>query len=115
MPENDIAPQRKRLGRIVSISIIAGSLIAGLIVVYETNKHPRTDDAEIFANFIGIAPQVDGPITQITVKDNAFVKQGELLFELDSRPYVYALQKARSDLNTLEGQIIDQRGPLLHR
>jgi membrane fusion protein, multidrug efflux system len=109
MPENDIAPQRKRLGRIVSISIIAAALITGLIVVYETNKHPRTDDAEVFANFIGIAPQVDGPITQITVKDNAFVKQGELLFEMDSRPYVYALQKARSDLSTLEGQIVDQR------
>ncbi|HEX4022059.1 MAG TPA: HlyD family efflux transporter periplasmic adaptor subunit [Acidobacteriaceae bacterium] len=109
MPENDTAPQRKRLGRIVSISIIAGALITGLMVVHETNEYPRTDDAEVFANFIGIAPQVDGPITQLAVQDNAFIKQGGLLFEIDPRPYEYALQKARSDLNTLEGQIIDQR------
>jgi multidrug efflux system membrane fusion protein len=74
-----------------------------------TNRYPRTDDAEIFANFIGIAPQVDGPITRLAVQDNAFVKQGNLLFEIDPRPYQYALQKARSDLNTLEGQIVDQR------
>jgi len=109
MPEIDIAPQHKRLGRIVSISIIAGSLITGLIVIHKTNMSPRTDDAEVFANFIGIAPQVDGPITQLAVKDNAFVKQGGLLFEIDPRPYEYALQRARSDLDTLEGQIVDQR------
>ena len=109
MPENDPTAPSKRLGRIVSISIIAAALITGLLVIDETNKFPRTDDAEIFANFIGIAPQVDGPITQLAVQDNAFIKQGNLLFEIDPRPYEYALQKATSDLNTLEGQIVDQR------
>jgi multidrug efflux system membrane fusion protein len=109
MPESDTAPHRKPLGRIVSISIIAGALITGLLVIDETNKYPRTDDAEIFANFIGIAPQVDGPIMQLAVQDNAFIKQGNLLFEIDPRPYEYALEKARSDLNTLEGQIGDER------
>ncbi|WP_158942949.1 efflux RND transporter periplasmic adaptor subunit [Granulicella sp. S190] len=109
MPENDTAQQSTRLGRIVSISIIAAALITGLMVVYETNTNPRTDDAEVFANFIGIAPQVDGPITNLPIQDNAFLKQGEILFEIDPRPYEYALQKAKSDLNTLEGQIVDQR------
>jgi multidrug efflux system membrane fusion protein len=42
------------------------------------------------------------------VQDNAFIKQGELLFEIDPRPYEYALQKAISDASTLEGQIVDQ-------
>jgi membrane fusion protein, multidrug efflux system len=108
MPETSAAPPRQHLGRIVSISIVAGALITGLLVVSETNHYPRTDDAEIFANFIGIAPQVDGPITQLAVQDNAFIKQGDLLFEIDPRPYEYALQKATSDRNTLEGQIVDQ-------
>jgi membrane fusion protein, multidrug efflux system len=109
MPENDTAPQsRKRLGRIVSISIVAAALITGLIVVHETNMYPRTDDAEVFANFIGIAPQVDGPILKLDATDNAFMKQGELLFQIDPRPYEYALEKARSDRDTLEGQIVDQ-------
>src|SRR5271157_5788006 len=109
MPENDPAPQSKRLGMIVSISIIAAALITGLLVVYLTNDHPRTDDAEVFANFIGIAPQVDGPITQLAVQDNQFLKQGGLLFQIDPRPYEYELEKARSDQKTLEGQITDQR------
>ena len=109
MPDIDTNPKRQHLGRIVSISIIAGALITGLLVVGETNKYPRTDDAEVFANFIGIAPQVDGPITQLAVQDNAFIKQGELLFQIDPRPYEYTLEKTRSDLATLEGQIVDQR------
>lgn len=100
---------RKRLGRVVSVAIIASALITGLLVINQTNRFPRTDDAEVFANFIGIAPQVDGPIMQLPVKDNSFVKQGGLLFEIDPRPYEYALEKARSESNTLEGQIVDQR------
>jgi membrane fusion protein, multidrug efflux system len=109
MPENDDAASwRKHLGRIVSYSIIAAALITGLIVIYITNNHPRTDDAEVFANFIGMAPQVDGPITRLAVQDNAFIPQGNLLFEIDPRPYEYALEKAHSDRNMLEGQIIDQ-------
>jgi membrane fusion protein, multidrug efflux system len=109
MPGNDTLPRRKRLGTVVSIAILAGALFTGLAVVYKTDKQPRTDDAEIFANFIGIAPQVDGPITRLAVEDNAFIKQGELLYQIDPRPYEYALEKARSDRDTLEGQIVDQR------
>jgi multidrug efflux system membrane fusion protein len=109
MTDTVTAPPRRHLGRVLSVSIVAAALLTGLLVVWQTNRFPRTDDAEIFANFIGIAPQVDGPITQLAVQDNAFIKQGELLFQIDSRPYEYSLEKARSDLNTLEGQIGDER------
>jgi membrane fusion protein, multidrug efflux system len=109
MPDNDTNPQRRRLGRIVSIAIVAAAVITGALVITRTNEFPRTDDAEVFANFIGIAPQVDGPIIQLAVQDNQYRKQGDLLFQIDPRPYEYTLEKARSDLNTLEGQIVDQR------
>jgi membrane fusion protein, multidrug efflux system len=109
MAEMESTPQRKRLGRIVSIGIIAAAAITGLLVALETTRNPRTDDAEVFANFIGIAPQVDGPIMKLAVADNEFIKQGDVLFQIDPRPYEYALEKAKSDLNTLEGQIVDQR------
>jgi multidrug efflux system membrane fusion protein len=92
----------------VSLAIPAAALLTGLLVINQTNRYPRTDDAEVFANFIGIAPQVDGPLIALPVQDNQFVKQGGLLFEIDPRPYEYALEKARSDLSTLEGQIVDE-------
>jgi len=108
MPETATRVRRTRLGKIVSVAIPVAALMTGLAVVYETTRYPRTDDAEVFANFIGIAPQVDGPISRLAVEDNAFIKQGGLLFEIDPRPYEYALQGARSELRTLEGQIVDQ-------
>jgi membrane fusion protein, multidrug efflux system len=105
--ENE-ATVRKRLGKIVSVAIPVSALITGLLAAVETTRYPRTDDAEVFANFIGIAPQVDGPITQFIAQDNQFVKEGGLLFEIDPRPYQYELERARSNQNTLEGQVLDQ-------
>ncbi len=95
--------------RTVAHLLSVGGNILGLTVLYSTNYHPRTDDAEIVANFIGIAPQVEGPITRLNVRDNQLVKQGELLFEIDDRPYQYALERALSDQAALEGQIEDER------
>jgi multidrug efflux system membrane fusion protein len=100
---------RKLTGRLVSIGIVITAVVLGLAVLYHTNYYPRTDDAEIFANFIGIAPQVEGPIIRLNVHDNQFVKQGELLFEIDDRPYQYVFERALSDQAALEGQIADER------
>ena len=96
------------MGRILTILILAGTIVLGLKVIDYTNHFPRTDDAEILANFIGIAPQVEGPLIRLNIHDNQFVKTGDLLFEIDDRPYRYALEKAISDRATLEGQIVDE-------
>jgi len=84
--------------------------IVGLITVYfVSTRRPQTDDAEIFANYIGIAPVVEGPVLHLNVADNQHVKQGDLLFEIDDRPYKYALDRAVSDQTALEGQIVDEQ------
>jgi membrane fusion protein, multidrug efflux system len=101
-------PRKKMNGRIVSFGVIAYTLAIGGVGLHKTNISPRTDDAEVFANYIGIAPQVDGPIVKLYVKDNQFVKKGDLLLEIDPRPYQYAVQRAQSEKDALEGQISDQ-------
>ena len=98
-----------RLEQLLSIGIVTGAVLLGLIVLYRQNYYPRTDDAEVFANFIGIAPQVDGPLIRLDVRDNQFVRKGELLYEIDERPYEYALERAISEQAALEGQISDER------
>src|SRR5271168_2221292 len=97
------------LSRRISVAIAVGAVLLGLVALYRANHYPRTDDAEVFANFIGIAPQVEGPLVRLNVRDNQFVKQGDLLYEIDERPYRYALERAISDQATLEGQISDER------
>jgi multidrug efflux system membrane fusion protein len=98
-----------RRGRIISIGILVYTVAIGAFALHKANSSPRTDDAEVFANFIGIAPQVDGPIVKLYVKDNQFVKKGDLLLEIDKRPYAYALKHAQSEREALEGQIGDEQ------
>src|ERR1700728_2711470 len=105
--EQDIE-KRKRLGRWIGIGVVAGALLTLALVVFQTDRFPRTDDANVRANFIGIAPEVSGLLVQLPVKDNAYIKKGDLLFEIDPRPYRYALRQALSDQEALEQQIVDE-------
>src|SRR5580698_1805768 len=107
--QDDRLAKLDRSGRVFTGAMVLLA-IAGLIAVYwVTTQHPQTDDAEIFANYIGIAPVVEGPILRLNVADNQRVKQGDLLFEIDDRPYKYALDHAASDQAALEGQIVDEQ------
>ncbi|WP_158790469.1 biotin/lipoyl-binding protein [Granulicella sp. L60] len=100
---------RKRLGRWIGVGVVVAAVLLLLVVILQTDRHPRTDDASVRANLIEIAPEVSGRLVQLPVKDNAFVKQGDLLFAIDPRPYEYALQQALSDQEALEQQIIDEK------
>lgn len=80
-------------------------MITGAIVVRDITVAPRTDDAEIVANFIGMAPLVEGPVVQLPVHDNELVHAGQLLYKIDDRPYLYALQNALAAQSQLEGDI----------
>src|SRR5580693_4811220 len=99
----------RQIGRRVVIGVAAAAVIALLLVVYQVDISPRTDDASVWANYIEIAPEVSGRLVELPIKDNAFLKKGDLLFVIDPRPYEYALQQALSDQQALEEQIIDQR------
>ncbi|WP_260703491.1 biotin/lipoyl-binding protein [Edaphobacter flagellatus] len=108
MDETELQKRRK-LGRRILIGVVVGAVVMLLRAVFETNANPRTDDASVWANYIEIAPEVAGRVVQLPVKDNQFVKKGDLLYEIDPRPYEYALQQALADQELLEQQIIDYK------
>jgi multidrug efflux system membrane fusion protein len=100
---------RKRIGRRALLGVLAATALVLLLVIYQVNYYPRTDDASVWANYIQLAPEVTGWIVELPIKDNQFVKKGDLLFVIDPRPYEYALSQALSDQQSLEERIIDQR------
>jgi membrane fusion protein, multidrug efflux system len=100
---------RKRLGRRILFGVVVAAALSLLLVILQVDRNPRTDDANVWANYIEIVPEVSGRIVQLPVKDNAFIKKGDLLFIIDPRPYEYALQQALADQELLEQQIIDER------
>jgi multidrug efflux system membrane fusion protein len=107
-PDEPQTPRQTSTGKLVSAGIVLVALLLAAIVIRQTNTYPRTDDAEVLANFIGMAPIVNGPITEVDIRDNQQVHAGDVLFRIDDRPYKYALERAVSQQAQLEGQIYDE-------
>jgi multidrug resistance efflux pump len=64
-------------------------VIAALVAYYVlSDRHtPFTTDAYVQAYVIQVAPRVEGQIVHVHVRENQPVKKGELLFEIDRRPF----------------------------
>src|ERR1700760_2513336 len=99
----------KVLGRIIGIGTVSSAVVLLFATVRQTHNQPRTDDANVRANYIQIVAEVDGRVVDLPVKDNQLVKKGGLLFAIDPRPYEYALRQALADQENLEQKIIDER------
>ncbi len=89
---------KQALGRAIGLLVVLATLAEAAVVYRRVMRHPRTDDAFLRANFIGIAPHVSGPIVELPIADNQRVRQGDLLFAIDPRPYEHALALATAEL-----------------
>ena len=89
---------RRPVGRLLGVGIVGAAAIAVVVTLLQWETRPQTDDATVRANFVGIAPQVSGHIIELHVRDNQHVKEGDLLFLIDPRPYEIALERARAAL-----------------
>jgi multidrug resistance efflux pump len=96
LARDDLA--RRITGRVVGIAIVVGAIVLGVWTWRELYRFPRTDDAYVRANTIGIAPHVGGPIVELHVVDNQRVAQGELLFVVDPRPFQSMVDRAKAKL-----------------
>lgn len=72
---------------------------AGHLLLAWERTHPSTDDAYVDATIVQIVPQVSGPIVELAVRDNQAVKAGDLLFQIDPRPFEIAVDSARAQLD----------------
>jgi membrane fusion protein, multidrug efflux system len=101
---------RKTAGRALSALIVVAAAVAAIYVTRLYYVYPRTDDAYVRANLVGIAPHVSGPIVRLPIVDNQHVHKGDMLFVVDPRPYQAALDQAAAklDLTNLEIQALQE-------
>jgi multidrug resistance efflux pump len=66
---------------------------------------PYTSQARVQGFVVGVAPKVAGLVTNVWVKNNQQVEEGERLFEIDSSQYEIALKRAESDLQNTRSQV----------
>jgi membrane fusion protein (multidrug efflux system) len=72
-------------------------------VVY-SERYPSTDDSYVQAHVVNIAPQVSGSVNTVLVKNQQFVKKGQLLFTIDPRPFQYAVANNQAALQLAQEQ-----------
>jgi multidrug efflux system membrane fusion protein len=88
-----------------AIVMVVVTLLLLAYVIRLWDRAPRTDDAYVYADTIDVVPEVSGRIVELAVRDNQAVKQGDLLFRVDPRPYQDALARGKASLVALDRQI----------
>ncbi|MFJ5444275.1 multidrug efflux MFS transporter periplasmic adaptor subunit EmrA [Pectobacterium sp. CHL-2024] len=97
-PQKNKKQQRKRvLSLLTFIFVVLGSawLVYWFLVL---RHHQSTDDAYVAGNQIQIMAQVSGSVTHVNVDNTDFVKQGQVLVELDPTDAQQAFERAKTGL-----------------
>ena len=88
--------------------MLLAPVVVALLAIYfylSGGRYETTDDAYVQAARVAISANVAGRVTELAVKDNQFVHQGEPLFRLDDAPFRIAVEEAEAQLATARLQI----------
>ncbi|MDG2422927.1 MAG: efflux RND transporter periplasmic adaptor subunit [Phycisphaerales bacterium] len=89
---------RRLAAVIVSVVAWVGAVAGCVLTVMELVTYPRTSDAFIRANTVGVAAHVSGNIVELNIRDNQRVTAGDLLFIVDPRPYESVVERLNAKL-----------------
>jgi membrane fusion protein (multidrug efflux system) len=90
----------------VLLLVIAAAASGGGYYYYVyARPYERTDDAFIEGSITRVSPQVPGQVVRVHVEDNQPVNAGDLLVEIDPRPYEVRLDTARAALRLAETRV----------
>jgi multidrug resistance efflux pump len=79
--------------------IVILALIVVLVKYWDYMGNPWTRNGQVRAEVIQLTARVSGPIINLPIKDNQFVKAGDLLFEIDPRTFQTDLERAKAQLD----------------
>jgi len=91
--------------------VIAAS--AGGWYWHRSSQRQETDNAYVNARIVQVSSLVMGQVVRVAVKDNQYVHQGDVLFEVDRRPFETALGEAEGRLGQAEQGTRQDRSDVL--
>jgi multidrug resistance efflux pump len=83
----------------VSVIVLVISAIFFIWYVSADRHTPYTDQARIQGLITPVSPRVSGFVTAINIKLHSRVKAGDVLFQLDKRPFEIAIQIAEAEID----------------
>src|SRR5882762_9603110 len=96
IPVNQWSLATATLGGIIGIALLL------LIMNY---NHPFTKNARIYFAVTPVLPTVRGRVIEVPVKENAPLKDGDVLFRIDPKPYEYVVEQKKAALAEAEQNV----------
>lgn len=95
----------KHFKQTIIITFLSLSALTWLIIWIYGHYYISTDDAYVGANVVQIAPRISGQVNKLYVRNNQYVHEGDVLFEIDSVPYELAVNSAKAQVAMSEAQM----------
>ncbi|MGE5893676.1 MAG: HlyD family secretion protein [bacterium] len=105
IPQNNLSKKKIAFG-IFAVIVIVG-LLTGFFYIRYTRTHISTDDAFVEGNVHTVAPKISGTVKAVHVEDNQFVKEGDVLVEVDPADYVVKVNETLSAYHAERGKIAE--------
>ena len=87
--------------KITAVVVVILVILAGMYFINEMH-YVSTDDAYVETTMVNVAPKVSGQIEQVYIKDNQFVKEGDLVAVIDDADYKVKLAQADANYEKLK-------------
>lgn len=107
-PDTEYAPptrgymRSKRRRNILIGSGILVLLVAAVVLWRYFGSYESTDDAQVDVHLYPVSARVSGYVIKVNVGDNQFVKEGDVLVEIDPKDYEVAVAQASASLASAE-------------
>jgi len=89
----------------VTTASVGGVVVVGGLLVGMNYNHPFTTDGRLYFYTTPIVPTVQGHVIEVAVEPNVPLKQGDLLFRIDPRPYQYVVDQKKALLAEAEQNV----------
>ena len=87
---------KKPFKRFIFMGVAVILLIVGGFIIYDVIHYQSTDDAYVETTTVQVAPKVSGEVVAVYITDNQFVKEGDIVAEIDDADYKIKLAQAEA-------------------
>ncbi len=94
-----------RTKTIATTVAIVVAVVAVCWMYWDYIVNPWTRNGQVMAQVIQVTPRVSGTIVELPIKDNRFVKAGDLLFQIDPRTFQSELDQKEAELDKVKDEI----------
>jgi len=88
-----------------TLTLLAVAILLVRMLWLDYMFSPWTRDGRVRAQVVQVATDVSGLVSEVRVKDNQLVHQGDILFVLDPARFHYAVAQADADLLRAQAQM----------